>query len=81
MPSLAPLHSRCTGHQRHHGRRCRPLHTTEELTGLRCGIRKRRLPRRLRRGDPDDPIPAMLVLRDAYGNRVELLGGLRGHGP
>ena len=35
----------------------------------------------LRRGDSDDPIPAMLVLRDAYDNRVELLGGLRGMDP
>ncbi|MEO8064081.1 MAG: DUF6036 family nucleotidyltransferase [Pseudomonadota bacterium] len=35
----------------------------------------------LRRGDPDDPIPAMLVLRDAHENRVELLGGLRGMDP
>lgn len=35
----------------------------------------------LRHGDPDDPIPAMLVLRDGYENRVELLGGLRGMDP
>lgn len=35
----------------------------------------------LRRGDPSDPIPAMLVLRDSYGNQVELLGGLRGMDP
>ena len=35
----------------------------------------------LRRGDPDDPIPAMLVLRDVYDNQVELLGGLRGMDP
>jgi hypothetical protein len=35
----------------------------------------------LRRGDRDDPIPAMLVLRDAHENRVELLGGLRGMDP
>jgi len=31
----------------------------------------------LRRGDPDDPISAMLVLRDTHNNQVELLGGLR----
>ena len=31
----------------------------------------------LRRGDDDDPILSMLVLSDTYGNRVELLGGLR----
>lgn len=35
----------------------------------------------LRRGDSDDPIPAMLVLRDDYDNRVELLGGLRSMDP
>ena len=32
-------------------------------------------------GDADDPIPAMLVLGDALGNRVDLLGGLRGLDP
>jgi predicted nucleotidyltransferase len=35
----------------------------------------------LRRGDDDDPILSMLVLSDVYGNRVELLGGLRGMDP
>jgi hypothetical protein len=35
----------------------------------------------LRRGDPEDPTPAMLVWRDAYDNQVELLGGLRGMDP
>jgi hypothetical protein len=35
----------------------------------------------LRRGDSEDPIPAMLVLRDVYDNQVELLGGLRGMDP
>lgn len=34
-----------------------------------------------RRGDADDPIPGMLILRDGYNNRVELLGGLRGMDP
>lgn len=29
-------------------------------------------------GDLDDPIPAMLKLNDAHGNRVDLLMGLRG---
>jgi hypothetical protein len=32
----------------------------------------------LRRGDQDDPIPAMLILRDDHENQVELLAGLRG---
>lgn len=35
----------------------------------------------IRRGDDDDPILSMLTLSDAYGNRVELLGGLRGLDP
>jgi predicted nucleotidyltransferase len=35
----------------------------------------------LRRGDADDPIPAMLLVSDAHENRVDLLGGLRGLDP
>jgi hypothetical protein len=35
----------------------------------------------LRRGDADDPIPALLVLSDRHGNRVDLLAGLRGLDP
>jgi predicted nucleotidyltransferase len=35
----------------------------------------------LRRGDPDDPIPALLALTDRHGNRVDLLAGLRGLDP
>jgi hypothetical protein len=35
----------------------------------------------VRRADDDDPIVNMLVLEDAYGNRVELLGGLKGLDP
>lgn len=30
----------------------------------------------LNRGDDDDPISGMLILSDAHGNRVDLLGGL-----
>lgn len=32
----------------------------------------------LRMGDPDDPIAALLQLTDSFGNRVDLLIGLRG---
>jgi hypothetical protein len=32
----------------------------------------------LRRGDADDPIGSLLELRDEFGNRVDLLVGLRG---
>jgi predicted nucleotidyltransferase len=35
----------------------------------------------MRRRDDDDPILSMLILSDTYGNRVELLGGLRGLDP
>lgn len=35
----------------------------------------------LRVGDPDDPIPAVLQLTDSFGNRVDLLVGLRGLEP
>ena len=33
------------------------------------------------RGDIDDPIPGLLKLADSYGNRVDLLLGLRGIDP
>lgn len=32
----------------------------------------------LREGDLEDPVPAVLVLSDRYGNRVDLLAGVRG---
>ena len=35
----------------------------------------------LRSGDEDDPIPALLEVSDIHGNRVDLLGGLRGLDP
>ena len=35
----------------------------------------------LHRGDSDDPIPALLAISDPFGNRVDLLGGLRGLDP
>jgi hypothetical protein len=35
----------------------------------------------LRTGDPEDPIPALLQLMDDFGNRVDLLVGLRGLEP
>jgi len=36
---------------------------------------------KLHRGDSDDPIPALLAISDDFGNRVDLLGGLRGLDP
>jgi hypothetical protein len=35
----------------------------------------------LRHGDSDDPIAAVLALTDSFGNRVDLLIGLRGFDP
>jgi hypothetical protein len=35
----------------------------------------------LRRGDEDDPIAAVLLVNDTFGNRVDLLVGLRGLEP
>jgi predicted nucleotidyltransferase len=35
----------------------------------------------LRTGDVDDPIPGLLEVRDRFGNRVDLLLGLRGMDP
>ena len=35
----------------------------------------------LRRGDFADPIPAMLIITDDFGNHVDLLAGLRGLDP
>ncbi len=32
----------------------------------------------LREGDFDDPVPAVLVITDSHGNRVDFLGGVRG---
>jgi predicted nucleotidyltransferase len=35
----------------------------------------------VRTGDPDDPIPGLLEIKDRHGNRVDLLLGLRGMDP
>lgn len=51
------------------------------LAGLEKIIRKAGLTVQLRRGDSDDPIPALFAISDQFGNRVDLLGGLRGLDP
>ena len=51
------------------------------LAGLEKRLRKKGLAARLHRGDPEDPIPALLAIGDRHGNRVDLLGGLRGLDP
>jgi predicted nucleotidyltransferase len=55
--------------------------TVATLASLRRVFKKVGFETELRRGDTDDPIPAMLVLSDTHGNRVDLLGGLRGLDP
>jgi hypothetical protein len=49
-----------------------------ELGALERKFKSADLQTELRRGDPDDPIAALLELTDGYGNRVDLLVGLRG---
>ena len=41
-------------------------------------FKKAGLTTELRRGDADDPIPALLSVSDRHDNRVDLLAGLRG---
>jgi predicted nucleotidyltransferase len=55
--------------------------TVSKLASLRTLFRKAGFETDLRRGDADDPVPAMLALSDTHGNRVDLLGGLRGLDP
>jgi len=52
-----------------------------KLTALENKFRKAGFTAALSRGDADDPIPAMLAVSDEFGNRVDLLGGLRGLDP
>lgn len=52
-----------------------------KLAGLVKVFRKAGLSADLRRGDAEDPIPALLAASDRFGNRVDLLGGLRGLDP
>jgi len=51
------------------------------LSALGRAFEKAGFHTQLRLGDPDDPIPALLVLQDAHENTVELLAGLRGMDP
>ena len=51
------------------------------LAGLEKKLRRTGLTAKLHRGDADDPIPALLAIGDEFGNRVDLLGGLRGIDP
>jgi predicted nucleotidyltransferase len=55
--------------------------TVSKLANLCRAFKKAGFEAELRRGDADDPIPAMLIISDTHGNRVDLLGGLRGLDP
>jgi predicted nucleotidyltransferase len=55
--------------------------TVARLSNLSHVFKKKGLTVELRRGDPEDPIPAMLAISDKHHNRVDLLGGLRGLDP
>jgi hypothetical protein len=55
--------------------------TVSKLASLRRLFKEAGFETELRRGDADDPIPAILLISDAHGNRVDLLGGLRGLDP
>ena len=58
------------------------VHTSSrQLANLQATFDSAGFRTELRRGEPDDPIPAMLVLRDNHENQVDLLGGLRGLDP
>jgi len=51
------------------------------LARLENGLRQAGFTTDLRRGDADDPIPALLAVTDEHGNRVDLIAGLRGLDP
>lgn len=52
--------------------------TTQQLGQLEERFKAAGFGTALRRGDMDDPIGAVLALTDSFGNRVDLLVGLRG---
>ncbi|HEU4618923.1 MAG TPA: hypothetical protein VFV10_12855 [Gammaproteobacteria bacterium] len=54
---------------------------THRLDELEQAFRAAGFQTELRRGDPDDPIAAVLALTDSFENRVDLLVGLRGVDP
>jgi predicted nucleotidyltransferase len=55
--------------------------TANKLSSLAHVFKKKGFTVEFRRGDLEDPIPAVLVVGDPHQNRVDLLGGLRGLDP
>ncbi len=54
------------------------IHTREELTGLSRDLKHAGWVVEQRRGDQDDPIAGVTYIQDQFGNRVDLLLGIRG---
>lgn len=54
------------------------LVTDQELRELQSKFIALGFTAELRRGDLEDPIPAILLLSDPYANKVDLLAGIRG---
>jgi hypothetical protein len=52
--------------------------TIAKLSELQAALADSGLSAKLRRGDVDDPISALLQITDSFGNQVDLLAGLRG---
>jgi hypothetical protein len=55
--------------------------TTPLLKSLEKEFKEAGFQVELRRGGPEDPIPAVLALGDTFGNHVDLLAGIRGMDP
>lgn len=55
--------------------------TISDAKSLQGRFSREGLTTELRIGDADDPIPALLAISDGFGNRVDLLIGLRGMDP
>jgi len=55
--------------------------STAALSGLERSFKSAGFNTKLRRGDMDDPISAVLALSDGFANRVDLLVGIRGFDP
>jgi len=55
--------------------------TIGELGEMNARLQALGLKTELRHGDIDDPVPALLLASDKFGNRVDLLVGLKGMDP
>jgi hypothetical protein len=53
----------------------------ERLKQLETSLQSAGFRTTLRCGDSEDPVLGVVVVSDAYGNQVDLLGGLRGMDP